>query len=146
MLLPVKILIVNQFEILRIGVRQILRDCCCLYSFEVREANTVKDGLTGFSSKEPDIVIIDWDALNVEDKILTKMEKAQISDIPIIALSDHVKDKTVNGLSGYNFKSVLQKSVGSKELSLAIAAVIEGEEYHNVNMPGYEEFYDSYYS
>jgi len=140
MLLPVKILIVNQFEILRIGVKQVLLDFCRLYSFEVREANTVKDGLVNFTSKEPDIVIIDLSALTIEDKVLTKTERAQISGIPIIALSDHVKARTINELSGYNLKSVLQKNVGSKELSLAVVAAIEGEEYSNPDLPGNEEY------
>ncbi|MGC4233516.1 MAG: hypothetical protein QM594_11105 [Niabella sp.] len=110
-----------------------------MYSFDVREANTVKNGLINFANKEPDIVIIDLGALTLEDKLLTKTERAQISGIPIIALSDHAKDRAINELSGYNLKSVLQKNVDSKELSSAVAA-IEGEEYSNSNLSENEEY------
>ena len=122
---PIKILIVDDHEVVRIGLKAILDSTVGLRV--VGEAGTSHQALDAVSRLEPDVVVMDIrmpgeDGISACREIRGKFPNTKVIMLTSYASEEEVVGAVLAGASGY-----VLKQVGSEKLVEAIRAAQEGQ-------------------
>lgn len=123
------VLIINHSQIQLVGLKHMLLNTFTTHALSLFEALTIKDAFQSHTNIQPDLLIVDLEALLIEDKTLPADQKKILSGQPIIALSDSIRNPNLLSSFGYIFQSILSKTVQSEEFGYAIKKVLSGEQY-----------------
>lgn len=129
------VLIINHSQIQLVGLKYMLLNTFTTHTLSLFEALTIKDAFLSYTHIQPDLLIVDLEALLVEDKTLPPDQKKILSNQPIIALSDSIRNPNLLNSFGYVFQSILSKTVQSDEFGYAIRKVLSGEQYFTDPVP-----------
>lgn len=124
----IKVLIVDDHEIVRQGFRLILNAQDEL-KLEVSELSDGEDVLELYKKEQFDIIFMDINMKNMGGVEATKLLKKKFKNAKVIALSMHNDDFNIKlmieaGASGY-----LLKDTGVEEIKRAIKTVLSGKKY-----------------
>lgn len=122
-----KILIVDDHPIVRLGVRQVLQARWPHAQF--KEADTLARAQQAVREEKPDLIILD---LNLEDA--TGLESAQrmrrtCPDLPILVLSLHGEDAFALRVLQLGVAGYLNKERASEEIVSAVEKILSGGRY-----------------
>ena len=128
----VSILIADDHQLFRSGVRHLLRDVEDLQV--IGETKTGRETVAFCKERKPDMVLMDIDFPDLCGVEITKIVKLSNPNIKILALSMHDEDNYVvnmfkGGVSGY-----VVKDASFEELVRAIRAIRDGNSYFSKNI------------
>jgi DNA-binding NarL/FixJ family response regulator len=124
---PVKILVIDDHEVVRRGVKQILEENF-LY-VEVGEANTSRKGMAAVQQQPWDLVILD---INLPDQsgleLLGELHGTRPS-LPLMVLSLHPEEQYAVRVFRAGAMAYLTKQTAPEELARAVKQVLSGRRY-----------------
>ncbi|MBC8124238.1 MAG: response regulator transcription factor [Candidatus Kapabacteria bacterium] len=123
--MPIKVIIADDHEISRIGIRRLLSIAPDIDI--IGEAIDGANALELSRSKRPDVVLLDVLMPNVSGIEAAQRIKAELKDIAVIMLSAAEDEKSIERAMYAGADGYLSKEVTSEELVAAIRTVILGE-------------------
>ncbi|WP_309400397.1 response regulator transcription factor [Cerasicoccus maritimus] len=107
--IPTKIIIVEDHEVVRLGLRQLIEDC---EEFEILgEAGNCRDAMTVYEEKKPDLVLLDLMLPDGSGVDLCKKMRASSHRSKILVLTSCEDDRCIfdafaQGIDGYILKNI----------------------------------------
>jgi two-component system, NarL family, nitrate/nitrite response regulator NarL len=128
----VRILIADDHEIIRTGIRAILRWWA---NVDVVEASNGREAIQQARKTNPDVIILD-----VTMPVLTGIEaarrlKKEMPQVPILILSMHDGQSMADELARIGVQGYVSKNDASAKLTLAIDAVLAGGTFFGTATP-----------
>jgi DNA-binding NarL/FixJ family response regulator len=128
----VRILIADDHEIIRAGVRAILN---WQNDVEVVEASNGQEAIEQARKTNPDVIILD-----VTMPIMTGIEaarrlKSEMPQVPILILSMHEGESMANELARIGVQGYVSKNDASVKLRMAIDTVLAGGTFFGAATP-----------
>ena len=124
---PVKILVIDDHEVVRRGVKQILEENFA--QVEVGEANTSRKGMAAVQQQRWDLVILD---INLPDQsglqLLGELHDTQ-PGLPLMVLSLHPEEQYAVRVFRAGARAYLTKQTAPEELARAVKQVLAGRMY-----------------
>lgn len=122
---PIKVLIVDDHEVVRVGLKAILDSTAGLRV--VGEAGTARQAVEAVDKLEPDVVVMDI-RMPGEDGIAACREiRARFPNTKVIMLTSYASEEEVVGAVLAGASGYVLKQVGSEKLVEAIRAAQEGQ-------------------
>jgi DNA-binding NarL/FixJ family response regulator len=121
----IKILLVDDHPVVRIGIRSMLEENADLQV--VGEAMNGRQGIEFFTKYSPDVVVLDMDLPDMSGLEVLKRIKQEAENIPILALSAHDEDEYINALIDGGLSGYVVKEEAPEILVNAVRAVANGE-------------------
>jgi DNA-binding NarL/FixJ family response regulator len=124
---PIRVLLVDDHELLRAGIRSLLKD---LDGFEVvGEAVNGREALARVGELRPDVVLMDilmpeMNGLDATARLVTLFPTIRVIILSMNSSEEHVLQALRAGASGY-----LLKNIGPAEMEQAIREVARGEKH-----------------
>ncbi len=129
---PVRILVIDDHEVVRRGVKQILEETFA--QVEVGEANTSRKGMAAVQQQPWDLVILD---INLPDQsglqLLGELHDAK-PGLPLMVLSLHPEEQYAVRVFRAGAKAYLTKQTAPDELAKAVKQVLSGRMYVTVSI------------
>jgi DNA-binding NarL/FixJ family response regulator len=120
----IRVMLVDDQELVRAGLRGILRD---RFGFEiVAECGDGSEAVAAVRASSPDVVLMDVRMPNVDGVTATKQLRAERPDVPILALTTFDDDEALAGMLRAGAAGFVLKGVPAEELQRAVRAVAEG--------------------
>jgi CheY-like chemotaxis protein len=116
-----KILIVDDEPL----AREILGEFLTDRGFEVILAIDGNDGLRKYQEHKPQAALIDLQMPGMSGDVLTKTILKENKEFPIIILTGHIPDYSVQELMEAGTRALLEKPINLKELHLQIQKIIQ---------------------
>jgi DNA-binding NarL/FixJ family response regulator len=124
---PVKILVIDDHEVVRRGVKQILEETFA--HVEVREANTSRKGMAAVQQQPWDLAIVD---INLPDQsgleLLGELHRIR-PRLPLMVLSLHPEEQYAVRVFRAGAMAYLTKQTAPEELARAVKQVLSGRMY-----------------
>lgn len=124
---PVKILVIDDHEVVRRGVKQILEETFA--HVEVGEANTSRKGMAAVQQQPWDLVIVD---INLPDQsgleLLGELHRTR-PRLPLMVLSLHPEEQYAVRVFRAGAMAYLTKQTAPEELARAVKQVLSGRMY-----------------
>jgi two-component system, NarL family, invasion response regulator UvrY len=124
---PVKILVIDDHEVVRRGVKQILEETFA--QVEVGEANTSRKGMAAVQQQPWDLVIVD---INLPDQsgleLLGELHRTR-PRLPLMVLSLHPEEQYAVRVFRAGAMAYLTKQTAPEELARAVKQVLSGRMY-----------------
>ena len=124
---PVKILVIDDHEVVRRGVKQILEETFA--HVEVREANTSRKGMAAVQQQPWDLAIVD---INLPDQsgleLLGELHRIR-PRLPLMVLSLHPEEQYAVRVFRAGAMAYLTKQTAPEELAKAVNQVLSGRRY-----------------
>ena len=124
---PVKILVIDDHEVVRRGVKQILEETFA--HVEVREANTSRKGMAAVQQQPWDLAIVD---INLPDQsgleLLGALHRTR-PRLPLMVLSLHPEEQYAVRVFRAGAMAYLTKQTAPEELAKAVNQVLSGRRY-----------------
>lgn len=122
-----KILLVDDHAIVRVGLRQMLLDA--FHQLDVTEAGTGQEALSKIQQNGWDLVILDINLPDTNGLDVLKKIKTLRPALPIVVLSFHPEEQyAVRALKG-GASAYVTKDTAPQELDTAIKTVLAGHQY-----------------
>ena len=125
--MPTRLLIVDDHQIIRDGLRLILRDQADLEV--VGDAASAQDALNLLDTLCPDLITTDIEMPGIDGLALTRQIKARAPHIRVIILSAHASSQFVREALHAGVMGYLLKINAGKELIQAVRTVLSGQVY-----------------
>jgi DNA-binding NarL/FixJ family response regulator len=126
--LPLKVLIADDHEIVRGGVRSILADHAKL-AIVVGEVANGKDAVDEAGILLPDLIIMDWQMPALEGLNAAQIIKRRNPEIAILMFSMNASQQSIELARGMGLDGFIPKEKAATELILAIDAVMRHQKY-----------------
>lgn len=124
---PKRILIADDHEVVRSGLRSILQT---REGWEiVAEADNGKDAITLIAEKTPDVAIIDYSLPLINGVEVTRSVKARQLDTQILIFTMHDNDALVREAFKAGARAFLLKSEAKRQLTAAVEALLAHKPY-----------------
>lgn len=124
---PKRILIADDHEVVRSGLRSILQT---REDWEVvAEADNGKDAITLIAEKTPDVAIIDYSLPLINGVEVTRSVKARQLDTQILIFTMHDNDALVRESFKAGARAFLLKSEAKRQLTAAVEALLAHKPY-----------------
>ncbi len=142
-----KIVLADDHQLLREGVRTILKD---IDSIEIlAEVANGKDLLTLLSSIRPDLVLLDLNMPGQDGLNCLSTIKQQHSSVKVLVLTNYNQPELIEQVRKMNADGFLIKDSSSTELKQAVLDVLNGEKYFQITkttseQPRSEHFIDDF--
>ena len=129
--LPVRVLVADDHQVVRAGIRSYLALPARGIRFVVEEAETVEEAMASVYSADYDVVLMDYEIPKeggpwATERILTAKPFIRVLALSIYENRSHVRRMKQAGARGY-----LLKSTGPETLVSAIRAVLNGKPYYS---------------
>jgi DNA-binding NarL/FixJ family response regulator len=118
-----RILIADDHEIVRAGVRAILQ---CRTGVEVVEASNGQEAIDRARKTNPDLIILDVTMPGVTGIEAARRLKREMPQVPILILSMHEGESMANELARIGVQGYVSKNDASAKLPVAIDTVFAG--------------------
>jgi two-component system response regulator DevR len=131
---PIRVLLVDDSPIIRLGLRSALEDCADIAI--VGEAGTAAAGLEAVTRLKPDVVMLD---LHLPDKsgLLACREFQQVRPgIPVLILTSSSSERHMHDAIAAGAKGYLLKENDGASLAAALRAVARGDSVLDPSMAG----------
>jgi DNA-binding NarL/FixJ family response regulator len=125
----VSILLIDDHEMVRRGIRMALETIESNYQFMVFEAESAEDAFRMIEKKEFDLIIIDYRLPGINGDEAVKMIKSQHPDIKILGISIYDDPGFVQSMIRSGSDGYILKNVGGDQLLHAVRSVLRGEKY-----------------
>jgi DNA-binding NarL/FixJ family response regulator len=120
----IRIMLVDDQELVRTGLRGILRD---RFGFEVvAECADGSEVIGALAASSPDIVLMDVRMPRVDGVTATRQLRAENPDVPVLALTTFDDDEALAGMLRAGAAGFVLKGVPAEELQRAVRAVAGG--------------------
>lgn len=120
----VKILIADDHEVMRLGIRNLLE---ARQNWIVcAEASNGKEAVEKTRQCRPDVVILDITMPTMNGIEAARHISASYPEIPIILFSLHLSDDMMSTLNRANIRGAVSKSEAGRDLVEAVATVLNG--------------------
>lgn len=129
MLYPTKILIVDDHEMIRDGLKHIIFEKFKDRDFIIYEAESIAGAKEMVLLHRPDVLLIDYRLKDGTGNNLILWLAATNMRIPALALSNYAETSCINEMLSAGAKGYLLKDIDSHELMKAIDAVLSGGVY-----------------
>jgi len=129
-MLPLKVLIADDHEIVRGGVRSILEEHIELVV--VGEISNGKDAVDEAAVLLPDLIIMDWQIPALEGLLAAQIIKRRNPEIAILMFSINSGRQYIELARGMGLDGFIAKDRAATELILAVDAVIHNQKYFPV--------------
>jgi two-component system, NarL family, nitrate/nitrite response regulator NarL len=126
--LPLKVLIADDHEIVRGGVRSILAEHAKLVAV-VGEVANGKDAVDEAGILVPDLIIMDWQMPALEGLNAAQIIKKRNPEIAILMFSMNASRQYIELARGLGLDGFIAKEKAATELILAIDAVMRHQKY-----------------
>jgi two-component system invasion response regulator UvrY len=123
----IKVLIVDDHALVRMGIRRILEDQPDIEV--VGDAESGEKALILVKSHKPDIVLLDMKMPGIDGWEVTRRLKKSHPKVKVIAVTALSTDSTPARVLHLGARGYITKECGADEMSLAIRKVAEGEKY-----------------
>lgn len=123
----IKVLIVDDHALMRIGIRRILEDQSDIEV--VGDAESGEKALQLVKSHKPDIVLLDMKMPGIDGWEVTRRLKKSHPKVKVIAVTSLSTDSTPARVLHLGARGYITKECGADEMSIAIHKVAEGEKY-----------------
>jgi two-component system, NarL family, invasion response regulator UvrY len=125
--IPLKILLVDDHAIVRVGLRQMLADA--FDQLDVTEVGTGQQALAKVQETAWDLVILDINLPDTNGLDVLKKLKALRAALPVVVLSFHPEEQyAIRALKG-GASAYVTKDTAPQELAIAIKTVLAGRQY-----------------
>ncbi|MDZ7722672.1 MAG: response regulator transcription factor [candidate division KSB1 bacterium] len=132
--MPISILIADDHEILRSGLRSLLSEN---KQFDIiAEASDGREALTKAEELKPDVIVMDISMPGMNGMEATRQILEKEGEIKIIALSVHSDKQFIAGMLQAGASGYLLKDCAVDELEEAITTVIHGDTYLSSRITG----------
>lgn len=122
-----KILLVDDHAIVRVGLRQMLTDA--FDKLDVTEVGTGQEALTQAQDSAWDLVILDINLPDTNGLDVLKKLKALCASLPVVVLSFHPEEQyAVRAMKG-GASAYVTKDTAPQELATAVKTVLSGRQY-----------------
>ena len=122
-----KILLVDDHAIVRVGLRQMLTDA--FDRLDVTEVGTGQEALTKAQDSAWDLVILDINLPDTNGLDVLKKLKALCASLPVVVLSFHPEEQyAVRAMKG-GASAYVTKDTAPQELATAVKTVLSGRQY-----------------
>lgn len=123
----IKLMLVDDHDIIRFGIKQLLRDNL---EFEViGEASTGEEALFFLNKKQPDVIISDISMPGLGGLHFIKEVRELYPTIQVLVLSMHIEAAFVRDAISCGAKGYLSKDVPHQQLVEAINTISKGQTY-----------------
>jgi DNA-binding NarL/FixJ family response regulator len=127
----IHLLIVDDHQLIRDGIRVMLESQNKMYLFEVTEAETGEAAVKAVAQKNYDIVLIDYQlpkmtGAETVEKIIARKPKTKI-----LALSNYDEVTYINNMLLAGAKGYILKNVEPAELLIAIKTILNNKNYYS---------------
>ena len=122
-----KILLVDDHAIVRVGLKQMLTDA--FDQLDVTEVGTGQEALTKAQDSSWDLVILDINLPDTNGLDVLKKLKALCASLPVVVLSFHPEEQyAVRAMKG-GASAYVTKDTAPQELATAVKTVLSGRQY-----------------
>ncbi|HEX8751568.1 MAG TPA: response regulator transcription factor [Nitrospira sp.] len=122
-----KILLVDDHAIVRVGLKQMLADA--FDQLDVTEVGTGQEALTKAQDSSWDLVILDINLPDTNGLDVLKKLKALCASLPVVVLSFHPEEQyAVRAMKG-GASAYVTKDTAPQELATAVKTVLSGRQY-----------------
>lgn len=125
---PIKVLIVDDHRLMRIGLRHLLAEASGIELLEV-EATTGEQAMELARNHDVDVVLMDVNMPGIGGIEATQRIVSRDDSVKVIALSMHMENPFPTRLIEAGASGYLGKDCSAEELSTAIRTVAEGGQY-----------------
>lgn len=125
---PIKVLIVDDHRLMRIGIRHLLEDLSGIELLD-EDANNGEEAMELARIHEVDVVLMDVNMPGIGGLEATQRIVSRNPDVKVIALSMHMENPFPARLIEAGASGYLGKDCSAEELSTAIRTVSEGGQY-----------------
>jgi DNA-binding NarL/FixJ family response regulator len=127
----IRLLIVDDHQMVRDGIRVMLESQDRIAGFDVTEADSGEDGLQKVLKQDFDIIMVDYQLPRMSgaetvEKILTYKPEAKI-----LALSNYDELSYINKMISAGAKGYVLKNIEPSQLITAIETVLNGKSYYS---------------
>jgi DNA-binding NarL/FixJ family response regulator len=132
--LPVKLirlLIIEDYHMVREGIRMMLESKENFLRFEVDEAENGQIAIGKILKKEFDIVLIDYQLPGMNGKETLKEIRLYKKDLKVLALSNYDEYSYIKSMMDEGANGYILKNIEPAELIRAIETVLSGKEYYS---------------
>lgn len=120
----IRVVLVDDQELVRAGLGGILRE---RFGFEiVGECGDGRDVVRVVQASAPDVVVMDVRMPHVDGIAATREVRAQVPDVPVLALTTFDDDEALAGMLRAGAAGFVLKGAPAEELQRAVRAVAEG--------------------
>ncbi len=123
----IKILIVDDHALVRMGVRRLLEDLPDM--IVVAEAESGEVALTLVKSHQPDVVLLDMKMPGIDGWEVTRRLNKSAPHVKVIAVTAMTTDTLPSRVLQLGAMGYITKESGAEEMATAIRKVVKGEKY-----------------
>lgn len=126
-----RILIVDDSELARNGLKYTFKTAISAYRFKVDEAESGEDAIEKVKRRNYDLVFMDYQLKNMNGGEAVKIMLARKPELKILAISVHDGPSYIRHMIEAGAKGYVLKNIEQKELMIAIKMVMENKIYYS---------------
>jgi DNA-binding NarL/FixJ family response regulator len=127
----IRLLIVDDHQLIRDGIRVMLESQDKTYSFVITEAENGEDAVKKILQKNYDIVLIDYQLPKMSGPETVKQIMLYKPNTKILALSNYDEVTYINNMIKAGAKGYILKNVEPAELLIAIKTILNNKKYYS---------------
>jgi DNA-binding NarL/FixJ family response regulator len=127
----IRVLIIEDYHMIREGIRMMLESKENFLRFEIDEAENGEIAIGKVLKKEYDIILIDYQLPGMNGKETLKEIRLYKKDIKALALSNYDEISYVKSMMDEGANGYILKNIEPAELIRAIETVLAGKEYYS---------------
>ena len=127
----IKILIVDDFKMIRDGIIYMLESQEKKYKFIIDQAETGEEAIEKSKKYKYDIIIMDYKLPKLNGAETTKEILLYLPKMKILALSNYDEYVNITDMLNAGAKGFVLKNIGSIELVTAIETILNGKNYYS---------------
>ena len=127
----IRLLIIEDYHMVREGIRMMLESKESFLRFEVDEAENGEIAIGKVLKKEFDIILIDYQLPGMNGKETLKEIRLYKKDIKVLALSNYDEFSYIKSMMDEGANGYILKNIEPAELIRAIETVLSGKEYYS---------------
>jgi DNA-binding NarL/FixJ family response regulator len=121
---PVRILVVDDHEVMRLGIRNLLESVPAWTVYA--EAKNGREAVEIALSSPPDVIIMDITMPEMNGLEAAAKIAADRPDIPVIMFSLHLSEDLIGGFKTVSIRGAVAKSEAARDLLDAVKSVLRG--------------------
>jgi DNA-binding NarL/FixJ family response regulator len=126
----IQLLIVDDHEIIREGLKHMILEKVKERSFIVHEAGSIAEAKEMISNGKPDIILVDYRLKDGTGNVLIKWLADARLRVPTIAFSNYAESSCIDKMRSAGARGYILKDIECNELVYVIDKVMKGQEHY----------------